>query len=132
MSFMKVSALTHARPSNEKGSATAAKRRVDCNREGPAPFAGARGCVKSHCDGQNRSKKTVETLSRKIKTSYWSSSCVGFFALGLIIQPRAWLGECTITVVAEWIDQDLAGLRLERNDHLARARGTSEKFEWFL
>ena len=42
--------------------------------------------MKSHCDAQNRSKKTIETLSRKIKTSYRSSSCVGLFVLGLITQ----------------------------------------------
>src|SRR6266487_4573905 len=61
------------------------------------PLASSRGCVKSHCDAQNRSKKTIETLSRKIKTSYRSSLCVRFFALGLITQPRDWLDRGHIT-----------------------------------
>jgi hypothetical protein len=36
----------------------------------------ARGCVISRCDAQNRSKKTIETLSGKIKMNYRSSSSV--------------------------------------------------------
>ena len=48
-----------------------------------------RGCVKSPPEMKNRSKRTIETPSEKIKTIYRSFSCVRFFALGVFTQPRA-------------------------------------------
>ena len=40
---------------------------------------------------KNRSKRTIETPSEKIKTIYMSFSCVRFFALGVFTQPLDWL-----------------------------------------
>jgi len=49
----------------------------------------SRGCVISRRDAQNGPKRTIETLSVKIKAIYRSSSCVRIFASGLFTQPLA-------------------------------------------
>jgi len=102
-----------------------APTRKRCRRSDETPNH-ARGCVKSRPRWKNRSKSTIETLSEKIKTIYRSSSCVGFFSLGLFTQPRA----AANPAIAPWLQSTRPVGRVSRRRGIESLGGRGDS--WFF